>query len=658
MYKCELLVGGYAYDVTDDLSNWDDVKLSFKRDNYDGVIRSFSTKFQFAGSGYSLLKGEYRKAYIDASASIVFYTRNNSWTWNERFRCALDFSTFSDDGSIISINAVDDSLAALIKANKGTQYEYPVGELKEEKRLLYDRLQMHNQVNYTITGENEVESEAVIHTYVDVPQKADYGSSIPLYIVTSDIQNKNVVEVYDEEQTDDLRLPGTTTTPTPPSTFFLKCIRSFTTVNIQFNMVIRTIGGGGISSIRLYHYNGTNHNELLYVRITENNFYYTFATPDGGLDVKMANGDLLYFFLDTTESTRFDFAYPVADPRYINISFKGRDESLAIDVITPLSLLNRLLKSINGEKEGIFGEITSGVDSRLDNTLIVAAESIRGLEKAKIYTSYTKFTKWMEAEFGFVPVINDNKVSFVHRDSLFTDVEIKDLADQWNDFTYSVNASLIYANVKAGYDKQDYDSVNGRDEFRFTNEYTTGHTLTDNVLDLISPYRADAYGIEFLAAKRGEDTTDSDSDNDIFFVGASVSGGEYKLIRGGNYLITGVISPESMFNVMYAPRFMIEANKKYIGVSASLLAFASSNGNSDIVINGVAETEDIPINESDFTIGEVSVETGDVDVPVDLKGYISLTHHGEVYKGYISKSDFNYGKSEAVKYTLIIKSIE
>lgn len=658
MYKCELLVGGYAYDVTDDLSNWDDVKLSFKRDNYDGVIRSFSTKFQFAGSGYSLLKGEYRKTYIDASASIVFYTRNNSWTWNERFRCALDFSTFSDDGSIISINAVDDSLAALIKANKGTQYEYPVGELKEEKRLLYDRLQMHNQVNYTITGENEVESEAVIHTYVDVPQKADYGSSIPLYIVTSDIQNKNVVEVYDEEQTDDLRLPGTTTTPTPPSTFFLKCIRSFTTVNIQFNMVIRTIGGGGISSIRLYHYNGTNHNELLYVRITENNFYYTFATPDGGLDVKMANGDLLYFFLDTTESTRFDFAYPVADPRYINISFKGRDESLAIDVITPLSLLNRLLKSINGEKEGIFGEITSGVDSRLDNTLIVAAESIRGLEKAKIYTSYTKFTKWMEAEFGFVPVINDNKVSFVHRDSLFTDVEIKDLADQWNDFTYSVNASLIYANVKAGYDKQDYDSVNGRDEFRFTNEYTTGHTLTDNVLDLISPYRADAYGIEFLAAKRGEDTTDSDSDNDIFFVGASVSGGEYKLIRGGNYLITGVISPESMFNVMYAPRFMIEANKKYIGVSASLLAFASSNGNSDIVINGVAETEDIPINESDFTIGEVSVETGDVDVPVDLKGYISLTHHGEVYKGYISKSDFNYGKSEAVKYTLIIKSIE
>jgi hypothetical protein len=655
MYKCELLVGGYAYDVTDDLSNWDDVKLSFKRDNYDGVIRSFSTKFQFAGSGYSLLKGEYRKAYIDASASIVFYTRNNSWTWNERFRCALDFSTFSDDGSIISINAVDDSLAALIKANKGTQYEYPVDDLKEEKRLLYDRLQMHNQVNYTITGENEVESEVVMHTYVDVPQNSeDYSSTLPLYIVTPDIQNKNVVEVYDEEQNNNIPYSDTT----PPAAFFLKCLRTFTTVNIKFDLVVRTFGGRGLSNVILRHYDGTSYKDILRVVIPVNDNYFAMKTPDEGIDIKMANGDMLFFVLTAIGATRFDFAYPVADPRYINISFMGRDETISINVVKPISLLNRLLKSINGGKEGVTCEIASGVDSRLDNTLIVAAESIRGLEKAKIYTSYTKFTKWMEAEFGFVPVINDNKVSFVHRDSLFTDVEIKDLADQWNDFTYSVNASLIYANVKAGYDKQDYDSVNGRDEFRFTNEYTTGHTLTDNVLDLISPYRADAYGIEFLAAKRGEDTTDSDSDNDIFFVGASVIGGEYKLIRGGNYSITGVISPESMFNVMYAPRFMIEANKKYIGVSASLLAFASSNGNSDIVINGVAETEDIPINESDFTIGEVSVETGDVDVPVDLKGYISLTHHGEVYKGYISKSDFNYGKSETVKYILIIKSIE
>ena len=147
----------------------------------------------------------------------------------------------------------------------------------------------------------------------------------------------------------------------------------------------------------------------------------------------------------------------------------------------------------------------------------------------------------MSAEFGFVPVIGDEKVTFVHRDTLFQDTEIKDLQDSTSDLEYNVNAGLVYSGVKVGYDKQDYDSVNGRDEFRFTNEYTTGITLTDNVLELVSPYRADAYGMEFLAEKRGEDTTDSDSDNDIFFVGASLDGEKYKLVRDG-YIISGVIS--------------------------------------------------------------------------------------------------------------------
>ena len=45
-----------------------------------------------------------------------------------------------------------------------------------------------------------------------------------------------------------------------------------------------------------------------------------------------------------------------------------------------------------------------------------------------------------------------------------------------------------------------------------------------------------------LAEKEGEDTTDSDSDNDIFFVGASLDGEKYKLVRDG-YTTSGVISP-------------------------------------------------------------------------------------------------------------------
>ena len=651
-YKCELVIGGCSYDVTDNLVNWDDVEMSFKRNDYDGVVRSFSTKFQFANGAYSLLLKQYTDNYLKSNASIVFYIRNNSWLWNEKFRCALDFSTFSHNGTTCEINAVDNSLASLIKAKKGTQYEYPVGELKEEYKLFYDRMQMHNQANFTITGENEEESGAVMHTYVDIPQNTeDISSSLPLYIVTPDIFNKNVVEIYDEEQNNNIPYSGTT----PPPAFFLKCLRTFTTVNIKFDLVVRTFDGKGLSNVILRHYDGTNYKDILRVVIPINDNYVAMKTPDEGIDIKMASGDMLFFVLNAIGATRFDFAYPIADPRYINISFVGQDEAVSIDVVKPISLLSRLLKSINGGKEGVTCEIVSGVDSRLDNTLIVAAESIRGIEDAKIYTSYTKFVKWMEAEFGFVPVVGENKVTFVHRDSLFQDVQIKDFTENSREFEYSVNSSLIYSGIKVGYDKQDYDSVNGRDEFHFTNEYLTGITLTDNVLDLISPYRADAYGIEFLAAKRGEDTTDSKSDNDIFFVGAELSGDKYKLIR---IPISGVISPDTMFNAMYSQRYMIEANEKFIGAFTDRLESASSEGNSDVVIDGVSEKADILISERSFTVGELSFETGDTEIPSDLSGYVVVTNGGKTYKGYLSNVSYNLGRSEAVKYTLIVKEAQ
>ena len=258
-----------------------------------------------------------------------------------------------------------------------------------------------------------------------------------------------------------------------------------------------------------------------------------------------------------------------------------------------------------------------------------------------------------------MPVVDDTakKVTFVHRDSLFKDTEVKDLGGGCTEFQYTVNEGLIYARVRVGYDRVDYDSVNGRDEFRFTNSYDTGVTLTDTSLDLISPYRADAYGIEFLAAKRGEDTTDDGSDNDVFMAGAALKadGTCYELLRGGDYAVTGVISPETMFNGMYAQRFMVAANEKYIGVFADTLKFASAEGNGEAAVGGVRTDADLTLAGRLFTVGEVEVETGDQQLPTDLGGYITLEKNGRTYQGYLKDASFGVGKAQAVRYTLVVK---
>ena len=59
-----------------------------------------------------------------------------------------------------------------------------------------------------------------------------------------------------------------------------------------------------------------------------------------------------------------------------------------------------------------------------------------------------------------------------------------------NGLDLSINESLIYSGVDVGYDKKDYDEINGRDEFHFTNSFSTGLSINDNVLKLISPIGA------------------------------------------------------------------------------------------------------------------------------------------------------------------------
>ena len=654
-YRCELLIGGMTYDATNELVNWDDVEMSFKRGDYDGVVRSFSTKFEFTNGAYSLLLKEYLSNYLNSSATLVFYTRNNSWLLNEKFRCALDYSTFSYNDTTCEINAVDNSLASLIKAKKGTQYEYPVKEIKESQPLDYDRLLMNSDIKWSIPS--DAEEPNVSHVMTAYPN-AYY--TIPFYMLGQpEIATKDIVEVFDTAEN---RFESTESLF---GEYLFKNIsdRDLTIrIKVKFSVFI-TYQRPGVSFpiyIRLSSYNENSKELKIYYQSATIQTFNTY-TVDIDENLTISPGEMINFNIALAKSDPIYQNFPVnfkfnSLDTPLNISFSERGKSVKIDCISPKVLLNRLLRSIT-DKNNVTGEIATGVDERLDMAMIVPAESIRGLPNAKIYTSYIKFANWMSAEFGFVPVIGDEKVTFVHRDTLFQDTEIKDLQDSTSDLEYNVNAGLVYSGVKVGYDKQDYDSVNGRDEFRFTNEYTTGITLTDNVLELVSPYRADAYGMEFLAEKRGEDTTDSDSDNDIFFVGASLDGEKYKLVRDG-YTISGVISPSTMFNAMYSQRLMIEANARYIGAFANALEFTSSDGNSDVTINGVSERSSIVLENKLFTVGELSVKTGDLEIPSDLKGYIRVERNGHIYKGYVKSASYNYGRPEAVKYSLIVKSVD
>lgn len=658
-FRCQILINGISYEATDDLKNWDDFELAYKRSNYDGVIRSFSTKFEFVNRSYELLKEEFAKKYLSSKAGIAFYKRNNSWNWDKIFHCTLDFGTYSEDGMVVSINAVDDNLAAIIKAKRNILYEYPVADLYT-RSLNYDGLKFQYEAKYVLGG-NTYESDGVQYVNITKVFGGTYAYTIPIYkLSNSELPSLDSPIIFSDAQFTESSLEEG-----------VPFAEALADVHIDFNFTTDYyvhIYEGIVKNIKLRIFKKDSGGAIEDVWSHYSDGFYKYINEI--IPIDLIKGQKVYFMMELTFGAPISegsFTKNVVDVVFPNfslgISFMSRINTVNIDVISPITVLGKLLDSMTDSTETYSGLIDDydprmSMD-RLSTSYIMAAESARGLPNAKLYTSYKKFCDWMEAEFGYVPVINENTVTFMHRDKLFTSTVVKDLGTEINDYEFSVNDSLIYSSVKVGYDKEDYDSVNGRDEFRFTNEFSTGLNLRDNTLSLISPYRADAYGIEFLVQKRGEDTTDNDSDNDVFFVSCDQDGVNLKLYRAYTpSQLSGLLSPETMFNFQYSPRFMLEANKKYIGSCTGMLKFTSSDGNSDVAINGVKETDDFPTSGRLFTVSEVEVKTSDMSTPNDLTGLVSFSNKGEIITGYIKQMSLNVAKEKAATYTLIVKEVK
>ena len=657
--KYVLTVDSISYDIPKScIQNWEEIKFSRKRSGLEGITRTFTSKFQFVNEAYNLLLDEYLSKYLASKASITVYTITNSHTYEELFSCMLDFGSLTYDGNAISINSIDDSVANIIKANKGTQYEYSVDEIKDKYQLYYDSAKMNYSQPYTLGG-NTVEDDASLQ-YV-VIDKEIYVEAItytlPLYILGGELPSRDApMEFQDapQESKDD------------PNVFARALSDIDVVLKFGFDFYISY---SDVYTTKAEIILGGRYDDGRLVELKRWVYSVGSANPgkvDENIKIHLTKGQALFLDLKVT----FNRVNASTGNIYFRnfqfeICFTSRANPILIDAIKPIDVLNRLLKSMNSGKEGINGEIDSGIDERLDKCMILTAESIRGIPEAKLYTSYTKFKDWMESVFGFVPVINGTTVLFKHRDKLFSDNNAKNLESYFSEFEYKIDASRVYSRIRVGYDKQDYESMNGRDEFRFTTEYTTGIDVTDSVFELISPYRADAYGIEFLSQKRGKNTTDNESDNDVFFVGASTTlrdnnsvqtYKEYRLVRSG-WEVSGVLDPETMFNSMYWQGEMINANAGYIGMFTDKLCYSSSDGNSDVSVNRVGMKDDFPINGRIVTCGNVSFTTFDEDIPQTDDETIKIQKDGLVYEGYIKEVSSVIERNDGVKYDLFVRSI-
>lgn len=689
--RYELIIDGVTHELGSDcLKNWADIECAYKREDYNGVMREFTSQFEFVNEAYDLLMALYDKSGFNSQATLKALCIDNNWRYKPLFSCDLDFSSLNYTPTTLSINAIDNGLAAKIKANKGTKYEFVVGEdIPTSYPYIFDRLEMSESVTYSITDGESQDDGSLFGTYNPSNNGRIYVGETNKEIAVGGMllcnedqeyedgylfKALNEVELildYDIEidisrGCDPLLLCKNNSTPlgtltskvdaNPPMTItgwpsldrlitYLDGTEPTWRNDSSWLGVWTTIDG------IVYVVMRDSDNSNIWVNTGKTKGEYGRKKFSGKIAIRLQPEDIVWIKYDSADEAD----YSIGSSK-LQFSWTSKGETVSIDTIRPLELIEAIASKIAGCDVSI-----SEKDSRLANTLLLPAESIRGIKGAKIYSSFNDFCDWIETVFGYVYTIDEenNIITFLHREELFANNSYIKVIENATDGTYSIDNNVIYSSVVIGYDDQDYDSINGRDEFNFANTYTTGYTITDKKLELKSKYRADCYGIEFAVEKRGADTTDSDSDDDIFFVQGEYSyAGEYYPYR--RTLIEGGLS-NTLFNGEFSPMRCVNANAEYIALMAKqlTLTFASAEGNTDIVVGGVKMNNDLVLEDCEMlTAGLLTFTTDDMDIPEDLNTLIQVVVGGYKYTGYIDEVAIRLARPQSVQYTLKIKSKE
>jgi len=653
MFKVELIIGDVTLNTTPEadvaarmlgtssgnttLVNWEDVKICKKRSEFGEVERIVTDSFQFCGEAAKMIRAEYYGKGLANAAGQVVISRlidkspdiGKLLTFEKVEQLDLDFSTFRDDTVTVEIGTHNNSLAAIIKAKKSQVYDIPVEGIKESRPLDYDRIEISFIDRWFMGG--ELPAERGVYRFV-----AAWHPSMTVMV------DKWLIPMLVNE-TGGTRPPVITVSDISSSIDEGKRLivaneKCSLFCNFEFDFKIEEESGYMYSNTLFFIKNKGKENENILLEINtgigEN---YTIKYNEV---VDLLNGDDLgwYFFKGYNIQTPSISIATITNVESLSVSYLYREpRHYDIDLVRPKALLSELLKQMTGRD--IVCEMPAG--SFTNYTYFSAAESVRGIPKAKIHTSFNKFNDWMNCN-GYAFMIKkrgdgSEYLTFVSRDNLYDDSEVTEI-NEVRDLEISINQNAIYSGIEIGYEKKEYDEVNGRFEFNVQHSYSTGLTVYDNVKTLISPYRADCFGIEFLVRKR-EGTKDSDSDNDLFVISAYSTGGDRFFIDRSFYPIfktDGDGRPDYLFNGRYSPSNMLQRSLSYLGANAVEMLYTSTEGSENTIINNKSEHRDMVITNRLFR-SEILKCTSYAHSYKELPLYqlIQFNHKGLTYKGFI-----------------------
>jgi hypothetical protein len=499
-----------------------DVTLQFATNEvYTSTIRQFTNAVNFVAEAKKILldravngKGTEEEMYAVLMQSDPSIGLNG---YKLCYKGRLDFSKLKGDATNqkASINALQDDVFAFVQANENNNFPIQCNASNPAAiKVLFDGILMQDKLNYN---------------YVSVPIVKTGANNVYAWPVTY-INNEgdNVGVIFNSQNFENPAGTVKDYVTDPANSNYLYKSQRASTVYVKGRFSFTWSSDTNVSSgFQLFFTTSLNNNF-----VPPANFIFTnnggagpAPDPTNLIPGKTYTIEINKVFNLAAEEKLFMIGTIAGGGTHFTITPLITDFSLLFAsqqfpttayALRPLDYLQQIVNIITE------GEYTADSNFFRNNNrkVILSGSSLRNFPDSVINSNFSSFFKSYTVAYWLGVVVRDGILYVEPIEDIYNNKKELFNLGEVAKVTLEVAQSKIYTAVDVGYAKQTYNKRNGRYDYNNgKHSYKFPINAVQNKLDLISPWRADPFGMEYIRTGYSNlNTTDDKGDSDIWTV--------------------------------------------------------------------------------------------------------------------------------------------
>lgn len=610
------------------IASWRDFEASLMRvENNWGVVREVGLDLKFVRDGKKIVD---HVIFQNGLASFLKFEVQKLNTGTGQYslwlECEVDTTTFIREEDMTTVHIKEGGMMGILRSRNAIEYTVDVGNDAITMEIGGTRLgamsfwQVGN-ASKTSTIATFMNNDGGHKSGIIMPPATHSGVNVQAgdFIRPYNQGRGNLGEYYGGSE-DQLNAGNARAYAEPNRTFKLVPLaRPFAPwynvsisgdMSMQVNLCIGESGYIGSVSVFLRRFNldtGAQPQTLIGFKDgIPTNSKEDIQFPLFGFIPAVETNELLYLVIKTDSnfnlgsSQKFDEMKIWVDESKLQINYLASVPSTLVKGYRYFEFINKFLAKMTDNQYTAVSSFLSNnmnstvraanFDSKPRNVIVCSGDTLRGLSGSKYTTTWNNILQDLWSMYGIVPTYQGNVVRLEPLKTALNDQVIFS-AKTINNLSLSFLQEKNFNQVNVGQSQNDNENVEGRNEYNAQISFVVeANKQTQGVLDFVSPFRKDIYGIEAARAEGLDmDRKDVRFDKDIFLVevsdGTNANGYYYPYRVTGH--ISGVDDPIGVYNISLSPARCLRRNLSFVRsfYSQGILRYTSTKKNPDLEAN-------------------------------------------------------------------------